>query len=455
MCRDRTPRPHLQNTPPEHDRRAGFDSAYCGLQLGPLQSVRVCTDNSMHVLCDQCCASFAAKRISLLCRLLSGFSLGICVCVCVCVCFFLLFLCICDGYSCCLFRFCCCCLVSLFVVEESERKRCSVWLTLYFYYFIASNYLRVHKPRSSHLIFFCFTASTLFVSLPCSFFLYFIYLVVSFHISFTLFVYIRLVFCFHISSIPCLFLFICLDFSFSYSIYLVCFSASSLFFLFHISSTVFFSFFFFLFYISSTVFVSLAFSVFSIFDLPCLFLLRFLSFPYFNYRVCFSCMFLIFHVSSTLFVSLHLPCSFFSTFHPPCFFLFICLVLSFPHFIYRVCFATLFLFLGFSTSTFFLHISLIASLSVLLYIYLIVSLSVFLYIYLIVSLHLSRSFCPSFICLVCFSSSTCLFFLCISLHLPCFFFYVYFFYFSTSTLFLTLRLTCVPFNTYLFPLHKP
>ena len=61
---------------------------------------------------------------------------------------------------------------------------------------------------------------------------FFIYRVVSFHISFTLFVYIRLVFCFHISSIPCSFLFICLDFSFSYSIYLVCFSASSLFFLF-------------------------------------------------------------------------------------------------------------------------------------------------------------------------------------------------------------------------------
>ena len=91
---DRTPRPQLQNTPPEHDRRAGFDSAYCGLQLGPLQSVRVCTDNSMHVLCDQCCASFAAKRISLLCRLLSGFSLGICVCVrvYVCVCVFLSFI---------------------------------------------------------------------------------------------------------------------------------------------------------------------------------------------------------------------------------------------------------------------------------------------------------------------------------------------------------------------------
>ena len=69
MCRDRIPRPQFQNTPPEHDRRAGLDSAYCGLQLEPLQSVRVCTDNSIHVLCDQCCVPFAAKRIFLLCRL--------------------------------------------------------------------------------------------------------------------------------------------------------------------------------------------------------------------------------------------------------------------------------------------------------------------------------------------------------------------------------------------------
>ena len=106
------PRPHLQNTPPEHDRRAGFDSAYCGLQLEPLQSVHVCTDNSIHVQCGQCCVSFAAKRISLLCRFFLLLVLICCYCdVCVLIAFVVVVVvCLVVVASVFLFVcFCCCC----------------------------------------------------------------------------------------------------------------------------------------------------------------------------------------------------------------------------------------------------------------------------------------------------------------------------------------------------------
>ena len=99
MCRDRTPRPHLQNTPPGHGRRAGLDSACNGLQLGPLQSVRVCTGNSnmsrvvtavfLKLLNEfPSCADFVCFFVWAFCVcgwMGGGGGGGYYVCVCVCV----------------------------------------------------------------------------------------------------------------------------------------------------------------------------------------------------------------------------------------------------------------------------------------------------------------------------------------------------------------------------------